>query len=70
MVSATGIIGGLIGIGVVYGLYRAFSGSSTPTKPSFATGISEDPTNPSLGGRRSRRHKVHGKKTKKHYLKK
>jgi len=64
MVSTTTIIGGLIGLGALYGLYRAFSGSSSTVE------YSEDPVNPTVGGRRTHKRKVHGQKTKKHYLKK
>jgi hypothetical protein len=72
MVSATTIIGTLVGVGVLYGVYRAFSGSSsTPaSSPVYSSDGSYDATTPTMGGRRTHKRKHHGKKTKKHYLKK
>jgi hypothetical protein len=72
MVSTTTIIGGLIGLGALYGVYRAFSGSgSTPaSQPLVSMGDAYDATSPTMGGRKTHKRKLHGKKTKKHYLKK
>lgn len=53
------------GIGyALYASYRMFSAPSGYAEPTEST----EP--PSLGGRRTHKRKHHGKKTKKHYLKK
>lgn len=54
-------------------LYTAYTTYKAPSESSsYVPSLSSpgDPVNPTTGGRRTHKRKHHGKKTKKHYLKK